>query len=380
MSSDTRRWPPVRALRWGAALMLLSLAALVLGSCTYTAHIERIDTDGRARGVATEGNHAYVADDFKGLKVFTIASPQSVKPVGALDLPGSNTRVAVEGSTAVLNDMTIGRLFVVDVGNKLQPQLKWTHSLAQPAQVVTLQNGVAFVLEQLGTGSETLEAVSCNLAQAPSTLQSLAIKDAVDVDAGATHLFVATKQGLTVLARSSEGFDTTPVGTLNLAPGDTLKSLDYSQGYLALLGQNVYLVDVTNPAAPKLLDQKPVTGYAHHRDVALSDIFHLFWNGAPFDILLFQPLTAHFMLISYTTMKEYGAGVVALPAGKLFDLRELYDVDADSDGQAKLYQVAIRQDIAQVLGSGGVSRVGALDNHGLIYEWLEVFSWAPSVP
>ena len=208
----------------------------------------------------------------------------------------------------------------------------------------------------------------------------MAIKDAVDVDASASHVFVATKQGLTVLPRSPQGFDKTPVGSLSLASGDTLKSLDYSEGYLALLGQSVYLVDATNPATPKLLDQKPVPGYAYYRDVALSETVTVFWNGAPFKIFLFQPFTASFMLLSYTTMKEYGAGFIALPAGKVVDLRELYDVDADSNGKARLYQVTMRQGIAQVLGSGGVSRVGALDNYGLIYEWLEVFSLAPPAP
>ena len=358
----------------------LLAAALVLASCAYTAHLESIDTDGRARGVATEGAHAYVADDFKGLKIFNIASPQSVKQVSALDLPGSNTQVAVDGSMAVLNDMTTGHLYVADVADKLQPQLKWTHGLAQPAQALALHSGVAFVLEPLGTGSETLEAVSCSLTQKPVTLQTLAIKDAVDVDASASHVFVATKQGLTVLPRSPQGFDKTPVGSLSLASGDTLKSLDYSEGYLALLGQSVYLVDATNPATPKLLDQKPVPGYAYYRDVALSETVTVFWNGAPFKIFLFQPFTASFMLLSYTTMKEYGAGFIALPAGKVVDLRELYDVDADSNGKARLYQVTMRQGIAQVLGSGGVSRVGALDNYGLIYEWLEVFSLAPPAP
>ena len=363
--------------------MLLSLAACQQPPQVKTwwnAHLQSIDTDGRARGVATEGAHAYVADDFKGLKIFNIASPQSVKQVSALDLPGSNTQVAVDGSMAVLNDMTTGHLYVADVADKLQPQLKWTHGLAQPAQALALHSGVAFVLEPLGTGSETLEAVSCSLTQKPVTLQTLAIKDAVDVDASASHVFVATKQGLTVLPRSPQGFDKTPVGSLSLASGDTLKSLDYSEGYLALLGQSVYLVDATNPATPKLLDQKPVPGYAYYRDVALSETVTVFWNGAPFKIFLFQPFTASFMLLSYTTMKEYGAGFIALPAGKVVDLRELYDVDADSNGKARLYQVTMRQGIAQVLGSGGVSRVGALDNYGLIYEWLEVFSLAPPAP
>ena len=55
-------------------------------------------------------------------------------------------------------------------------------------------------------------------------------------------------------------------------------------------------------------------------------------------------------------------------------------MDADSNGHAKLYQVAIASNLSKVLASGGVSRVGALDNHGLIYEWLEVFSLVPSAP
>jgi hypothetical protein len=383
MRTETLRWQAPLALRWAPLLILLTLVACQKEpeiKTWWKAHLDNIDTDGRARGVATQGTYAYVADREKGLKVFNIASPQSVKQVSVLDLPGWNTEVTAQGSVAVLNDMTTGHLYVADVSDKLKPQLKWTHSLAQPAQALALHSGVAFVLEQLGTGSETLEAVSCSLTQKPATLQSLAIKDAVDVDASATHVFVATKQGLTVLARSAQGFDKTPVGSLSLAPGDTLKSLDYSDGYLALLGQSVYLVDATNPTAPKLLDQKPVPGYAYHRDVALSDIVSVFWTGAPFKIFLFQPITANFMLLSYTTMKQYGAGFVTLPSGKLVDLRELYDVDADSNGKAKLYQVAMRQDIAQVLGSGGISRVGALDNYGLIYEWLEVFSLAPPAP
>ena len=359
--------------------MLLSLAACQQPPQVKTwwnAHLQSIDTDGRARGVATEGAHAYVADDFKGLKIFNIASPQSVKQVSALDLPGSNTRVAAEGSIAVLNDMTAGHLYIVDVSDKLQPQLKWTHSLAQPAQALAMQNGVAFVLEQIDTGSETLEAVSCSLTQKPVTLQSLAVKDAVDVDASTTHVFVATKQGLTVFARSTQGFGKTPAATLSLALGDNLKSLDYSEGYLALLGQSVYLVDVTNPTTPKLLDQKPVPGYPYYRDVALSE--KLDQTALPWCTTQ-SCGAAGFMVFSYTTLKEYGqgtillqGGVLGLPSAQILYVQELYDVDSDSNGKAKLYQVAIRQNLAKVMASGGVSRVGALDNYGLVYEWLEV--------
>ena len=196
------------------------------------------------------------------------------------------------------------------------------------------------------------------------------------MDASASHVFVATKQGLTVLPRSPQGFDKTPVGSLSLASGDTLKSLDYSEGYLALLGQSVYLVDVTNPTTPKLLDQKPVPGYPYYRDVALSE--KLDQTALPWCTTQ-SCGAAGFMVFSYTTLKEYGqgtillqGGVLGLPSAQILYVQELYDVDSDSNGKAKLYQVAIRQNLAKVMASGGVSRVGALDNYGLVYEWLEV--------
>ena len=101
-----------------------------------------------------------------------------------------------------------------------------------------------------------------------------------------------------------------------------------------------------------------------------------FWSGQPYFIFV-MPIQFQHMQFSYSTLDEYGVGWLALPEGKVVDVRQWWDVEAESDGKAELFDIAYSENYATTLWSGGVSIVGALDNYGLVYEDLQVAQSSP---
>ena len=65
-----------------------------------------VDTPGYACGVAVVGSHAYVADDYEGLRVIDVTTPSAPVEVGFVDTPGYAEGVAVAGGYAYVADDT----------------------------------------------------------------------------------------------------------------------------------------------------------------------------------------------------------------------------------------------------------------------------------
>jgi len=314
----------------------------------------RMDTSGRARGVAAQDEYAFVADGEDGLAIVNISNPKSLQKRGSVGLPGFAGRVAVEGNLAVVADATQNRLHLVDISDKFTPALKWTFQTLDIVREVAIQGGTAFLAES-GDDFSGVEAISCSLTAKPASLNSTAIKDIRDVAATSGQVFVISPSGLTVLGRSAKkGFTAAPLATLNISSSEDLQSIDgRAETHLLILGKSLYLVDVTSASNPVVRDQATVSGYAQNRVVASMEVF-------PANIS--KPKILRF---GYSTLHEYGTGWAELTTQKILFVMQGVDLDKESEGHCQLYDIEMRKDSNLFFASGDVFAIGALDNYGL---------------
>jgi hypothetical protein len=340
-------------------------AALFAASCqgiTYRLIKHNwLDTSGRARGIAAQDQYAYIADGDDGLKILNISNPTNLKKTGALGLPGFAGRVAVEGDLAVVTDTTQNRVHIVDVSDKFNPALKWTFKTLDLVREVALQGGTAFLAEKGSDSSDPsyfsgLEAISCSLTASPAKLNSAVITDVRDVAVTSGQVFIISPTGLTVLNRSTKGFVTAPLATLNISSTEDLQSIDSRVGtHLLILGQSLYLVDVTTASKPVVKDQTAVSGYAQNRVVTSSGMLSSAGSGS----------SPQFIRFGYSTLHEYGVGAAELTTQKILFVNLGVDLDKESKGRLKLYDMEMRKDFATFYATGDVFAVGAIDNYGL---------------
>jgi hypothetical protein len=358
-------WWVSRRTRW----LVIGLAAILLAAACQTLTYRviqhnRLDTSGRARGVATQDQYTFIADGDDGLKIVNISNPTNLNKTGAVGLPGFAGRIAVEGDLAVVTDTTQSRVHLVDVSDKFNPVLKWTFTTSDIVREVALQGGVAFLAER---GDDPLapayfsglEAISCNLTAAPTKLNSTGIKEIRDVAITSSQVFAIDSTGLTVFGRSAKkGFNTTPLAALTISPGEDLQSIDgRAETHLLLLGKSIYLVDVTSASNPVVRDQATVSGYAQNRVVTSTGVLSS-GNSGPSS----QP---RFVRFAYSTLHEYGIGMAELVTQKITFVALGVDLDKESQGRLQLYDIDMRRDFTAFYAAGDVFAVGALDNYGL---------------
>ena len=365
MRQNTRIRPQGRALGCARWAVIIAGALLFAASCqgiTYRViKHNRLDTSGRARGIATQDQYAYIADGEDGLKILNISNPTGLKKTGAVGLSGFAGRIAVEGDLAVVTDTTQNCVHIVDVSDKFAPVLKWTFKTLDRVREAAIQGGVAFLAER---GDDPLDpgyfsgvqAISCGLTAAPANLNSAAIADVRDVAVTSGQVFILSPTGLTVLSRSAKGFATAPLATLSISSTEDLQSIDSRAGtHLLILGQSLYLVDITTASKPVVKDQTAVSGYAQNRVVTSSGILPSSGSGS----------SPQFIRFGYSTLHEYGVGAAELTTQKILFVVLGVDLDKESKGRLKLYDMEMRKDFATFYSTGDVFAVGAIDNYGL---------------
>ncbi len=367
MSENNRVRFQGRASRRAQRALIVLAAMLLAAACqTITYRVikhNKLDTSGRARGVATQDQYAFVADGDDGLKILNISSPTNLKKTGAVGLPGFAGRVAVEGDLAIVTDTTQNRIHLVDVSDKFSPVLMWTYQTLDIVREVVIKGSVAFLAERGGDPLDPayfsgVESVSCSLTAAPASLNNAGIKDIRDVAATSGQVFAVSPNGLTILSRSAKGFVTAPLATLTISPTEDLQSIDArAETHLLVLGKSLYLVDATVASNPVVRDQTAISGYAQNRVVTSSGVLPSASSGSSS-----QP---RFVRFAYSTLHEYGIGVAELATQKILFAALGVDLDKQSKGRLRLHDIEMRGNFAALYASGDVFAVGVLDNYGL---------------
>jgi hypothetical protein len=349
-----------------------AVAGLILATaaCNMQGHVGNIDSDGLARGVALQSVYAYLADGFAGLKIYNVSNPQSVNLTGQISLPGFVTRVEVEKTWAALNDTQNNCCYVVNVADKAAPMLAWAVKTQNRVVEIKFSGDVLYLAEKgTGSGFTGVEIFSYG-ADKPALKQTISLEDLVDIALDQSSFFALTSHGLFIYDRKG-GIVGPLQGKLSLSGSDTLQSLDASLDHFPLLlGQSLYVVDTRNPAKPVLADQKALSGNPSPRMIRVSEPLNMAFTGPPW-MHLFIPIVWEGGVFFYSTCMETGQGAVSLASGKILFLKQTYDLASLSEGNAKLYYIALARPLNWVLSQGGICALGALDNYGLVYAWLK---------
>ncbi len=130
--------------------------------------IGALDLEGESWDIATSGELAYVATGAHGLSVVDLADAEQPILLGAVNLPGFNRSVDVDGArglAAVASDDTVdAALHVVDVSDPAHPvQLRSADDAPTARMHVSVLDGVAFVAS--GTGLVSVDMLTGEILQ-----------------------------------------------------------------------------------------------------------------------------------------------------------------------------------------------------------------------
>jgi len=361
---------------------ILFLAILpFLGCPPYRSTPDYTDTWGLARGVDTRGYYAYVADGMDGLKILNISNPMGPYQIGALQLDGFNSRVDVYGHLAAVTDTEGNKVYIIDVQDPFQPRLMGTYNtLDKPVNIYYVDN-VLYIAErgddpQSAQYFSGLEAVVYQYPGSPQQISAVSISEITDVIVPNPlffqHLYVVSDSRLTVLSSAQGNINASPLSTLNFVNTEQIQSIDFgSNNHLLILGQSLYLMDVSDPANPSVVTSLPVAGYSEDRVVSCKNVGYSIgpW-GAPFSS--FRYSDTRFV---YSTQREIGWGRIDWNNPGII-LESQYDIYHDSDGNVKVYDIQMVYGghyltLPYTRGEKFVGAVAAMDNYGLGYTRLE---------
>ncbi len=314
------------------------------------------------RDLVVANGFAYVADGQYGLKILSLARPETPQLVGSVATSGSARGVAVEGGYAYVADAVTG-LFVVDVSDPYHPQVKGT--LAQPAQKVAVGGGFAY----LAASTNGLRVVSiANPANPYETTSftgnydpSFSVNDVALV--GAT-VFMALDGGLGQIATSAQP---STYSVKAIADGEghrNCTAVQYTGSALLLTLQDYgcFAYDTSKV----LLGSRETPGSAE--DVAWNEGLIYIADGVKgLRILTGSNLANMGQHDAYANAPAYGIAVAngfAYVAGKTTGLH-IYrsSVDADGDGLYDGWEI-------QHFGSLSQTWTNDFDNDGII-NWGE---------
>ena len=233
-------------------------------------------TPGRIYDVYTQGDYAYIAHDFKGLRVVDISDPASPVEVGHIDTPGRAWSVYVSGNYAYVVNYPYGSyqssLSIVDIGTPSSPQLVRTLGLSGRAVNVFVAGDSAYVANEI-FGLQIFN-VSSPADSIPDTTLFNEYGGVRDVYVQGDYAYLATTtQGLVIIDKTNP-VDSMFVGRyagltypMSVAVSDTF-------AYVADQDSGLYAINVSNPASPMIKDSFETPGTA--RSVAVADNGHIY--------------------------------------------------------------------------------------------------------
>jgi hypothetical protein len=223
---------------------------------------------GDAQDVTVAGGYAFVASNPFGLSVANVSSLATASVVGASDVPFVGISVAASGSRVALMENVAGataQLRVLDVSNMNYPVVTATMPTGLPINnSATGYMGVALnstgTMALMAMGSGGVWVVSLTDPTAPvhvGTFATTSTAYAVALNSTATLAYVVIDTGLKIinLSQCQPPFTScvlTQAGSLSTSGTNVGLAVFGTMAYLVNQNHAMYLVDVSNPAAPLL--------------------------------------------------------------------------------------------------------------------------------
>lgn len=222
-------------------------------------------TPGRIYDVFVDSNYAYIAHDFKGLRIVDIRDPENPVEVGSVDTPGRAWGVYVSGNYAYVANYLYG-LSIIDVSTPASPHLVSSLDLSGRALNVFANGDSAYVANEI-FGLQIIDVSdSTNPVEATTYNDYGGVRD---VYVQGNYAYLATVSSGLVIIDITSPIDSAFVGRYgNLAAPASIAVSD-SFAYIADLDSGLYIINISDPANPTLKESFAVPGEA--KSVAVAD-------------------------------------------------------------------------------------------------------------
>jgi len=316
-------------------------SAQVQGTVTNfsPAAVSFVTIPGFANAVAVAGDYAYVAAGSAGLQVVTFNADRTNPRVAAsVALAGNANDVTIAGTMAYVAAGTAG-LHVVDIANPLAPRLLGSFNTGNTARGVKVRGTTAFV-----ANSSNLQIVNTVNPSAMIQVSQLPLGGTVwNLDLDANRNLAAVAAGSNGLYLVDISNPAAPVLRGNVPSSDVRDvAVNGNFAFLADYNDSMSSVDIQNPLSPIILSTTQQSLGGRLQDIVLSGDFALgadvlFVNGVPIvDITnpsALQPRT----ILNFPARDDNGMGV-AVDGSFVYLAAEYSNLErGGSSGDSRLY-------------------------------------------
>ena len=238
----------------------------------YPAMAGVLDTGSKTNGVAVLGEHSYVTDRYKGLKVVDISSKSQPVVVGGLYTKGEAYGVSVLGDYAYVAAFD-GGLNIIDISKAKKPLLIGRIETQGYAYAVTVVDNYAYVaVKKSGAGTiNGLEIINITNPSHPFSVGSLETDgDASGISVSGKYLYLADgDKGLKIIDIVNRAAPTL-IGCIktNGSVSDVLVSENYA--YVADYDRGLKVIDISTPESPTLVSSLATDGKAIGIKIAVN--------------------------------------------------------------------------------------------------------------
>ncbi len=313
----------------------ISVALAVVVESFAPSALAAINIPGYANNVDVAGDYAYVAAGQAGLQIIDVSNRRAPQIVGQLDTDGVAIDVKVRGNLAYVADGDKG-LKVINVATPAAPVLLSALDTDGVTQDLQLAGHYAY----LANGSAGIDIVDVTNPSEPVVASNLTGLGTVYGLDGDSNLLVVVAGSALISVDVSDKLAPARLGSVNLGQVKDV-AFDGSYAYVAAYSNGYRVVDLTNPAQPR------VTGgdaAIVPRDVALT-------NGlAFFAEQLFPNVTAYVNIedpeqpvfqgtIDLSRFGDYAGTGIALDGSYAYITEESFVVGQDYgiSGNTKLF-------------------------------------------
>lgn len=232
-----------------------------------------LNTPGLASDVALDGDHAYIADGFRGLSVADISNPLTPVRIAGLLLPGTSSAVGVRDPFVYIGNEQ-GRFTVIDVTNPATPIQRGSTELGGTITGIDAEGSLAYVAHGLA-GMAIVSAADPDL---PSVVGTYNLPNWTwDVELRLPHAFVCNgSDGLKVLNVANPA---APFLEASIPTQIDFQNLVFREDWaiVAAGNQGLAVFDVTNVTQPIHRATIPLVNFA--ADLALVGDFAYVADG-----------------------------------------------------------------------------------------------------
>ncbi|MBN2764167.1 MAG: T9SS type A sorting domain-containing protein [Bacteroidales bacterium] len=242
--------------------------------------IYHYETAGFAMGIDLEGNYAYIAEEYNGLRILDVSDPSEITRKGFLQIDKVYD-VGVNGTYAYLACMEDG-IQVIDVSDPEKPILNNTIPVTDYALQIVIEENKAYILFD----NNEMRIIDISQPSSPSELGSLLIKGSVKslcIEGNIAYV-AAGDSGIRFIDVS----DASQPGEIGFhSIGDYVLGLDVDAGYAYVANWDsgwsiVSLESLDNPVeTARIKTEYPVRGikkqgeYAYLQCDYLFDVYHV---------------------------------------------------------------------------------------------------------